>query len=207
MFGIKFFTEKSVFVDIESKVKPLDYGMVAMSSSWVMNLTRWLVISSVLTATRAAFSPEGKWNLCIRLIFGWALRSIFEATILSKRYEAHTLKKKKYSAFPSSYFINNPIVEEKAKGLPTSRLDENSRRKDFFFSFLSLFPLPTSPPFSSFIIERNDRESFAKNRQLPVVQLKSKTSPIFFYGPFSFYQETQPAFLYRDWTSLVGWFP
>lgn len=60
MFGIKFFTEKSVFVDIESKVKPLDYGMVAMSSSWVMNLTRWLVISSVLTATRAAFSPEGK---------------------------------------------------------------------------------------------------------------------------------------------------
>lgn len=143
MFGIKFFTEKSVFVDIESKVKPLDYGMVAMSSSWVMNLTRWLVISSVLTATRAAFSPEGKWNLCIRLIFRWALRSIFEATILSERCEAHTLQKKKNSAFPSSYFINNPIVEEKAKGLPTSRLDENSRRKDFF-SFFSLFP---PPPF------------------------------------------------------------
>ncbi|KAK4012057.1 hypothetical protein OUZ56_021158 [Daphnia magna] len=67
MFGIKFFTEKSVFVDIESKVKPLDYGMVAMSSSWVMNLTRWLVISSVLTATRAAFSPE-----VVEMIQSWA---------------------------------------------------------------------------------------------------------------------------------------
>lgn len=160
MFGIKFFTEKSVFVDIESKVKPLDYGMVAMSSSWVMNLTRWLVISSVLTATRAAFSPEGKWNLCIRLIFRWALRSIFEATILSERCEAHTLHKKN-SAFPSSYFINNPIVEEKAKGLPTSRLDENSRRKDFF-SFFYLFP---PPPLFCFVHHWKKRQRKFREEQ------------------------------------------
>ena len=45
---------------LESKVKPFDYGMVPMSSSWVLNVIRWLAMSSVLTAARAAFSPEGK---------------------------------------------------------------------------------------------------------------------------------------------------
>lgn len=40
-----------------------DYGMVAMSSSWPLIITRWLVaLSSVLTTSRAAFSPDGKWN-------------------------------------------------------------------------------------------------------------------------------------------------
>lgn len=59
MFGAKIFTKKPVLLAIESKVKPLNYGMVAMSSSW-LSITRWLVMSFVLTASRAAFSPEGK---------------------------------------------------------------------------------------------------------------------------------------------------
>lgn len=62
MFGVKFFIEKSVPVAIESKVKPPKYGMVTMSSSWVLSITRWLIMSSVLSAdsARAAFSPEGR---------------------------------------------------------------------------------------------------------------------------------------------------
>jgi hypothetical protein len=60
MFDAKFFIQKHILVGIESKLKSFDYGMVAMSYSWVLSLTRWLALSSVLTATRAAFPPEGK---------------------------------------------------------------------------------------------------------------------------------------------------
>ena len=56
----KFFIDNSFIRELESKVKPFDYGMVPMSSSWVLNVTRWLAMSFVLTAVRAAFSPEGK---------------------------------------------------------------------------------------------------------------------------------------------------
>ena len=52
-----------------------DYGMVAMSSSWPLIITRWLVaLSSVLTTSRAAFSPDGKWNF---FLFSYLLFLLF----------------------------------------------------------------------------------------------------------------------------------
>jgi hypothetical protein len=61
MFDVGTFSlPKHILVGLESKIKSVDYGMVAMSYSWVLSLTRWLALSSVMTATRAAFSPEGK---------------------------------------------------------------------------------------------------------------------------------------------------
>lgn len=54
-----------------------DYGMVAMSSSWPLIITRWLVaLSSVLTTSRAAFSPDGKWNFfCFPTFFFYSSSS------------------------------------------------------------------------------------------------------------------------------------